>query len=61
LDDPVDYTIVRFIHSLSETLGMKTIAEFVENQQVRDRLQTIGVDYVQGYGICRPIPFAIAL
>ncbi|NEQ97285.1 MAG: EAL domain-containing protein [Cyanothece sp. SIO2G6] len=59
LDDPVDCTIVRFISSLSQTLGIKTIAEFVENQQIRDRLQTIGVDYVQGYGIARPIPFQI--
>ncbi|MGK7889506.1 MAG: PAS domain S-box protein [Leptolyngbyaceae cyanobacterium] len=60
LDDPVDCTIVRFINSLSQTLGMKTIAEFVENQQVRDRLQEIGVNYVQGYGIAQPIPFVIS-
>jgi EAL domain-containing protein (putative c-di-GMP-specific phosphodiesterase class I) len=35
-------------------MGKQTIAEFVENQAILKKLRTIGVDYVQGYGIGRP-------
>ncbi|MEB3356572.1 MAG: EAL domain-containing protein [Synechococcales bacterium] len=59
LEDPVDYTIVEFISHISRTIGMKTIAEFVESQVVRDRLRLIGVDYVQGYGISIPTPLPV--
>ncbi|MEB3212695.1 MAG: EAL domain-containing protein [Leptolyngbyaceae bacterium] len=59
LEDPIDFTIVKFIHTISKTIGMKTIAEFVENQIVRDRLHEIGVDYVQGYGIAMPTPLSM--
>ncbi|MGF1499504.1 MAG: EAL domain-containing protein [Elainellaceae cyanobacterium] len=59
LEDPVDYTIVEFISHISRTIGMKTIAEFVENQIVRDRLCLMGVDYVQGYGISLPEPLSV--
>ncbi len=32
-------------------MGMETIAEFVENDEILSVLQEIGVDYAQGYGI----------
>jgi EAL domain-containing protein (putative c-di-GMP-specific phosphodiesterase class I) len=37
-------------------MGIKTVAEFVENDAVRATLQQIGVDYVQGYGVGQPYP-----
>jgi EAL domain-containing protein (putative c-di-GMP-specific phosphodiesterase class I) len=37
-------------------MGKRTIAEFVENREILDKLCEIGVDYVQGYGIARPEP-----
>jgi EAL domain-containing protein (putative c-di-GMP-specific phosphodiesterase class I) len=39
-------------------MGMETIAEFVENEQILDKLRAIGVNYAQGYGIGRPRPLA---
>jgi EAL domain-containing protein (putative c-di-GMP-specific phosphodiesterase class I) len=39
-------------------MNLKTVAEFVEDDTTRARLQDIGVDYVQGYGIGKPEPFA---
>ena len=33
---------------------MKTIAEYVENQQIQELLMEIGVDYAQGWGIAKP-------
>ena len=38
-------------------MGMKTIAEFVESDEIRGMLKKIGVDYAQGYAIGRPRSF----
>jgi EAL domain-containing protein (putative c-di-GMP-specific phosphodiesterase class I) len=37
-------------------MGMQTIAEFVENDEIKEQLITIGVDFAQGYGIGKPEP-----
>ena len=37
-------------------MGKQTIAEFVENEAILDKLREIGVDYAQGFGIERPRP-----
>ncbi len=34
------------------------IAEFVENDDILKKLQEIGVDYAQGYGVGKPRPLA---
>ncbi len=53
--EPTDRAIVESINSIAHIMGMKTIAEFVENDQIKDVLKSIGIDYVQGYGIGRPV------
>lgn len=50
-DDPVDYAMVESINHIGHVMGMATIAEFVENEAILDKLQHLGVDYVQGYAI----------
>lgn len=35
-------------------MGMKTVAEFVEDAVILDALCKMGVDYAQGYGIAKP-------
>ncbi len=56
LVDPVDLAIVRSINEIGHELGMNTVAEFVENTEIMQVLEEIGVDYVQGFGIERPQP-----
>jgi len=56
LTDPVDYALVRAINEVGQTLGKTTIAEFVENDQIREKLVELGVNCVQGYGVGRPRP-----
>ncbi len=56
LDDEIDEAMVKAIHSVGSVMELKTIAEFVENDEIAERLRTIGVDYAQGYGIARPEP-----
>lgn len=55
-DDDTHAAIVASINQISKVMGKKTIAEFVENLQVAKKLQKIGVDYAQGYGMGRPEP-----
>jgi len=55
-DNPVDHTMVDIINQLGHVMGLKTIAEFVENERILDALRKLGVDYAQGYHIGRPIP-----
>lgn len=54
VDDPIDHAMVKSIHEIAQVMNIQTIAEFVENSDIRDTLQIIGVDYAQGYGIGRP-------
>lgn len=52
--NPVHEAMVRSINDISHVLGKRTIAEFVERQEVFDQLQSLGVDYAQGYLHGRP-------
>lgn len=54
LEDPVDHAMVRSINEIGHVLGLQTIAEFVESQEIIDELRTIEVDFVQGYAIGKP-------
>jgi diguanylate cyclase (GGDEF)-like protein/PAS domain S-box-containing protein len=54
--DPIDYATVKSINEIGQVMGKLTIAEFVEDEAIMDKLREIGVDYAQGYGIGRPRP-----
>jgi diguanylate cyclase (GGDEF)-like protein len=54
LHDKSDAAIVRSVISLSQHLGLKVVAEGVENEEVLDELQELGCDYVQGYYLSAP-------
>jgi len=56
LVDPMDHAIVEAINNIGHVAGLKTIAEFVESDAIKQRLFEIGVDYAQGYAIQRPGP-----
>jgi diguanylate cyclase (GGDEF)-like protein len=54
--DPVDRAMVNAINEIAHTMQLKTIAEFVENQQTLDELQILNIDFAQGFYICQPFP-----
>ncbi|PIE19243.1 MAG: hypothetical protein CSA66_02630 [Proteobacteria bacterium] len=54
--DPIDHAMIAALNQLAEQMGILTIAEYVESQEIADRLQTLGVNYVQGYHFGRPTP-----
>jgi len=58
LEDPVNAAMIEAINKLTHVLGLETIAEFVENDQILHKLQELEIDYVQGYGIAKPTPLS---
>ena len=54
LSDPVDQVMVNAINQIGQVMGIKTIAEFVENQDILKLLKEMQVDYAQGFGIHVP-------
>lgn len=52
---PIDLAIVKSITRIAHEIGAETVAEFVEDRQVLERLREIGVDAAQGYAIAAPM------
>jgi diguanylate cyclase (GGDEF)-like protein/PAS domain S-box-containing protein len=52
--DQVDKTFVEVINQIGHVMALKTIAEFVEDDQTVELLQKIGVDFAQGFSIHKP-------
>lgn len=46
--------ITKTIINFASTLGLKTIAEFVEDKDSLELLEKMGIDYIQGYYIGKP-------
>lgn len=56
--DPVCKAMVKTFHALGQAMDIPTIAECVENASVRRQLETLGVDYLQGFAIAPPQPLS---
>ncbi|XQF93819.1 EAL domain-containing protein [Pseudoalteromonas espejiana] len=52
----IDQEIVKSINAIAHMMGMQTIAEFVENEQINNILYEIGINYAQGYQFGKPCP-----
>lgn len=58
VDNKIDHAMVAAINQIGHIMNIKTIAEFVENEDIIEQLQRLGVDFAQGYGISRPKPLS---
>lgn len=56
VEDAVSASMVRAIVQVGVDMGLETIAEFVETAEVQEKLASLGVHYVQGYGVGKPRP-----
>ena len=57
-DNAIDSEIVQSIVRVAQMLKVKTVAEFVATDELRARVERLGVDYVQGFAIGIPQPIA---
>lgn len=56
LRDPSALAKTRAISTVCSKVGLRSIAEFVETEETLATLRTLGVDYVQGFGVATPQP-----
>ena len=61
VNNNVDHAMVAAINEVGHIMGIETIAEYVENDQIIKKLRELKVDYAQGYGIEQPKPIKEAL
>ena len=54
--DPVCESMVSAINQVGQAMKLKTVAEFVENEEIARKLKLIGVDFGQGFGLGVPAP-----
>ena len=53
-DDLMDRAIVSAINDIGHEIGLITVAEYVENEEILKLLQQLGIDYVQGFAVDKP-------
>ncbi len=56
LSDNMDKAVVQSINQIAHSFKKKTVAEYVDNKEIVEVLETIGVDYAQGYFVSKPKP-----
>jgi len=56
IDDTIDHAMVEAINQVGHIMGIGTIAECAESEEVVDMLRELGVDYAQGYAMGSPVP-----
>ncbi|MCO7224541.1 EAL domain-containing protein [Pleionea sp. CnH1-48] len=52
--DKLNRALVQSVHEIAKTMGISTIAEFVESEEIQQELKEIGIDYSQGFHIHKP-------
>ncbi len=54
--DSFDKVMVQSIAQIARVMGLTTVAEFVENEEILKQLEFLGVDYAQGFHLSKPMP-----
>ncbi len=52
--NPASKVMVEAINHIAEGIGLKTVAEFVENETIFNSVRNLNVDYAQGFHLGRP-------
>ena len=52
----ISQALVEGFNRIAHAMNIETIAEFVEDENILEKLREMGVDYAQGYGIAHPVP-----
>lgn len=54
LENEKNLILVESMIQFAKSIGIKTVAEFVSNEALYEKVKSIGIDYVQGFYIGRP-------
>jgi len=55
LDNPKSLALFTSLMKMCKDLNIITIAKWVDKEKQKNRLSELGIDYMQGYGIQKPI------
>lgn len=55
-NDRTDRAIVRSINEVAHSMGLQTVAEFVEDEATLHIVRDLAIDYAQGFALGRPTP-----
>ncbi len=55
LDDDNTHAMLNSMVTMSKDLDITTVAKWVDNDSQKAKLKILGIDYLQGFGIARPI------
>ncbi|MGE0383871.1 MAG: EAL domain-containing protein [Gammaproteobacteria bacterium] len=59
VNDPIDRVMVDAINKIGHVMGLQTVAECVEDDDILATVTDLGVDFTQGFGIHRPAPLSL--
>ncbi|MDP2878428.1 MAG: EAL domain-containing protein [Sulfuricella sp.] len=59
VQNPIDLAMVEAINRIGHVMGIQTIAEFVEDESILEKLRILGVNYAQGYWVGMPAPLEL--
>jgi EAL domain-containing protein (putative c-di-GMP-specific phosphodiesterase class I) len=59
VSNAINLEIVNAINGIGQAMGIRTIAEFVEDDITLTQLKHLGIDFVQGYAVGKPEPWRV--
>ena len=57
-NNKTDEIVVSSIHQTAKALSIKTVAEYVSNDDIFNTVKSIGIDFAQGYQVGKPKPLS---
>jgi EAL domain-containing protein (putative c-di-GMP-specific phosphodiesterase class I) len=55
LEDATTYAMLHSLINMSKELQVQTVAKWVDNETQKKKLKTLGIDYIQGFGVSKAI------
>ena len=55
LEDDTTYAMLHSLIKMSKDLQVQTVAKWVDNEEQKKKLRVLGIQYMQGFGISKPI------
>lgn len=58
LENPLSEAIIESVCKIAGVIDAKTVAEYVENDLILQRMKQVGIDFAQGYCVGKPMPLS---
>jgi EAL domain-containing protein (putative c-di-GMP-specific phosphodiesterase class I) len=55
LEDETTYAMLHSLIDMAKSLHIQTVAKWVDNETQKKKLKTLGINYIQGFGVSKPI------